>query len=195
MTIFFASRTWRAWTLIGAMGVASLGVACSKRDRPPLIAEGAEGVDTVLLAFLSQARALHHEANIKEDSGDLRGARESLARLLASKHGVGPEVDEVLADASARKAELEVRLGDLAAAEQSVAAGLSYAREPGYFRGHLLETSGLVEEARAKHFADAGKPIEADAARKKALKTLEEAIAMQASVIDRALGVDGGAGR
>jgi len=173
--------------------LGSASVACSKQhDRAPI---GAEGVDTMLLAFLSEARSLHHEANVREDAGDLRGARESMNRLLTAKHGEGPEVEEVLADASARKAELEVRLGDLAAAQQSVEAGLRYAREPGYFRGHLLETSGLVDESRAKTLADAGKPKEAEVARQRALKTLEEAIAMQASVIERALSADGGAKR
>jgi len=181
------------------VAVASMGICgvtgatgCSK-PAPP--GTSAEGIDTVMLAFLSQARSLHHEANLKEDAGDLAGARDAMARLLAAPRPSGAEIDEVLADACARKAEIEVRLNDLVAAQESVERGLSFAKAPGYFRGHLLETSGLVDEALSKSLADAGKSREAEVARARALKALEEAIAMQATVIERALGADGGTKR
>lgn len=182
----------RAWVMAFTLGLGLAGgLGCSKREAPQKL-EDPEGVDSTMLAFLSQARALHHEANLKEDASDVRGARDAMQRIVDAKRPMGAEIDEVLADACARKAELEVRLGDLQAAQKSVTAGLGYARQPGYFRGHMLETAGIVDEALAKSLADAGKKNEAETAKQRALKSLEEAIAMQAKVIERSLNVDGG---
>ena len=59
---------------------------------------------------------------------------------------------------------------------------------PTYFRGHLLEVEGLVEEARAGALADAGKSDEAvRGAGREAVTLLEEAVRVQEQVIDRAL--------
>ena len=44
--------------------------ACNRRDGD----EPAPAIDAALMAYLSEARALHHTANVKEDSGDLAGA-------------------------------------------------------------------------------------------------------------------------
>jgi len=181
-------RTLLCVALASALACAAMG--CAKERAP----EGTsrEGVDTVLLAFLSQARALHHEANLREEEGDVAGARAAMQRLVEAKRPSTPEVFEVLADAYARKAELEVRQGDLSAAAESVQQGLTHATDRGYFRGHLLETSGVVDEARARALTDAGRNEEAAVVRKRALSALEEAISMQAEVIDKALSADGG---
>lgn len=62
--------------------------------------------------------------------------------------------------------------------------------EPTYFRGHLLEVSGIVQEARSAELKDAGKTAEADEARTRALRLLREAVDVQESVIGHVL--DGG---
>jgi hypothetical protein len=148
-------------------------------------------VDPVLLAFLSRARSAHHIADEQETAGDLAAAVAPLAALTEGPlpHGAGPalapEVSEVLADTRARLADLRSRQGAFELALADVRAGLESAREPNYFRGHLLETEGLVEERQAKALEKTN-PSAAAAARARAIRLLEQAMAVQASVIDSA---------
>jgi hypothetical protein len=147
------------------------------------------------MAFLSEARALHHTANVHDESGNSAGAIAAMERLVAAKPPASarpsPEVEEVLADAYARLAELRLRSRDLDAAAKAVASGLTHAEETSYFKGHLIEVEGLIEEARTAEFADAGKPAEAARARDRALRLLEEVVKIQEQVIQRSL-VEGG---
>jgi hypothetical protein len=181
--------------LLAALALCALALAACKNDGAPGGCPTAEPAGTPIsapvMAFLSAARALHHEADIKEKAGDVAGAIASLERLVALQAPQADEVDEVLADAHARLAELRLRLADLDRAEAEVKAGLQRASGPTYFRGHLLEVEGLVEEARAASLADAGRAEEASRARARAIALLEEAVQTQEQVIDRAL-EDGG---
>jgi hypothetical protein len=150
-------------------------------------------VDTNVTAFLSAARALHHEADLKVQSGDGAGAIASLEKLVGMPRPRASEVDEVLADTHARLAEMRLESKDWVGADREVQEGLELAREPTYFRGHLLEVSGLIEEQRAGALADAGKTAEAAQARARAIDRLERAVQVQEQVITHAL-TDGGAG-
>lgn len=151
-------------------------------------------IDAPVLAFLSAARALHHEADVHEAEGDVQGALAALDRLVRLPAPRAVEVDEVLADAYARIAELRLGRADLDAALRAVQEGLGHAEGPTYFRGHLLEVQGRIEEARAATLADAGHAGEAALARSRAMSLLEEAVGVQERVIDRALAPgDGGA--
>jgi hypothetical protein len=148
-------------------------------------------VDPLLLAFLSRARAAHHVADEQESTGDLAAAITPLAALTSGPlpHAPGaqlaPEVREVLADTHARLADLRSRQGAFELALVDVQAGLENANEPNYFRGHLLETEGLVEERQAKAL-ETKDPSAAAAARARAIGLLEQAMAVQAQVIDSA---------
>jgi hypothetical protein len=150
-------------------------------------------IDTAVMAYLSMARAMHHEANLKEDS-DVPGAIVALDRLTAEKRPHPgervPEIEEVLADTFARIAELQVREGDLAKASDSVREGLTHAPSPSYFRGHLLEVEGIVEEARARGLADAGRVSEAATAKARALDLLYQAVLVQEHVVTETLAAD-----
>lgn len=174
---------------LGLSGVA----ACKGRETP-------EAVDTDLMAFLSEARALHHEANLKEGANDLPGATNAMQRLVTATQPHGgrptPEVEEVLADAYARLAELYLRQNAITPAADAVDAGLKHALQPTYFRGHLLEVQGLMEEARATSLADAGKLADAVRAREHAIALLEEVVRIQEGVIQRTTaGRDAGGAR
>lgn len=179
--------------LVAAFGVAP---ACSRHDG------GADGVpvDVEIMAFLSEARALHHAANMKEEASDLAGATAAMERLVAAprphpeRKGAAspPEVEEVLADAYARLAELRLKKGEVDLAAAAVKGGLEHVAEPTYFRGHLLEVQGLIEETRAAQLADAGQPAEAARAREQAIVLLEEVVKIQEQVIQRSLANDGG---
>jgi hypothetical protein len=147
-------------------------------------------IDTEVMAFLSMARALHHEANLKEER-DLPGAIAALERLTAMKRPHPgrnvPEVEEVLADTYARVAELQVREGDVVSAAAEVREGLTHAPASTYFRGHLLEIGGITEEAHAKVLRAAGQAAEADAAKGQALDFLHQAVLVQEQVVNDSL--------
>jgi len=167
---------------------AATFVACGKQPQQ----NGEEVIDETLLAYLSSARALHHEADIHEDQNDVKGAIGSLERLLAKPPPrVAPEVDEVLADTRARLGDLRSRLGDFEGGHREVEEGLKKAPGVTYFRGHLLEVRGLVEERRAKSLAAANDAAGAAKARENAMKAYEEAILIQEEVIKRGT-LDGG---
>jgi hypothetical protein len=172
--------------LLGCRGDATAVSGC------PSAESTAPPIDEAVMAFLSAARALHHEADLQERSGDSAGAIATLERLVALPAPPrAVEVDEVLGDARARMAELRLSRGDVEGASRDVHAGLERAQSPTYFRGHLLEVDGIVEEKRASALADAGRPEEAARARTLAVGLLEEAVHMQEGVIERAL-ADGG---
>ncbi len=178
-----------------AGGAVTAGVGCTRRDTPD---DPGAVVDTELLAYLSEARALHHQADLKKQNGDLAGAAAAMDRLVAARRPhdgrAVPEVEEVLADAHARLAELRLERGEIAAAADAAQKGLAHAPDVSYFRGHLVEMQGLVEEARAAELADAGKADEASRARTQAIQLLEDVVRIQDQVIQRSLGArDGGA--
>jgi tetratricopeptide (TPR) repeat protein len=165
--------------------------ACSKhepeRDCPPP-ADSAKVVDPNLLAFLSLARSAHHKADIKEEAQDLAGAVSELGAVLRKLPGgseQAPEIREVVADTRARLADLKSRQGSFDAAAEDLRAGLEQMREPNYFRGHLFEVQGANEERRAKALEAAGKSAEAKSAKARALEAFEEAMKIQAGVIDK----------
>lgn len=175
--------------------VIAIAVGCA---RDTAEAGGAPPIDTEVMAFLSEARALHHQANLKEEAGDLAGAVSAMERLVAARRPhpetKTPEVEEVLADAYARLAELELKRSGLPAAARAIDRGLSHAPDATYFRGHLVEVQGLMMEATASELADAGKKEEAARARDKAIQLLEEVVKIQDQVIQKSLaGRDGGA--
>ena len=179
--------------LLALVLAALVAIGCDHKETN---GGGPAVVDTELMAFLSEARSLHHQADIKEDAGDLPGAISAIDRLVNAQRPhpdrPAPEVEEVLADAYARLAELRLKKGDLAPAGDAITRGLEHAPGSTYFRGHLLEVQGLVEKARSAELADAGKPGEAQKAREHAIQVLDEAIKIQADVIQRSLGKDGG---
>jgi tetratricopeptide (TPR) repeat protein len=163
-------------------GAASSLVACAKQAQPG----GEEVIDETLLAYLSQARALHHEADIAEDQSDVKGAIAALERLLAkAPPRVAPEVDEVMADTRARLGDLRSRLGEFDAGQRDVEEGLKKVPGVTYFRGHLLEVRGLIEERRAKALEAAKDSAGAAKSREAAMKAYEEAILIQEEVIKR----------
>jgi len=147
---------------------------------------GGAPVDPVLMSFIGSARAAHHLADGREEQGDLHGAEAALGALLE-----GPlppkrdaaEVREVLADTRARLADLESRRGDFDAALKNVDQGLTLVSEPSYFRGHLFETRGVIEERRTKALTERGDQAAASRARERALAAFEEAMRIQQAVI------------
>jgi hypothetical protein len=177
--------------------VLALGLGFAATPGCSRVDEGAPAVDTEIMAFLSEARALHHQANLAEEDGDLAVAIHAMDRLVTARiphpERKTPEIEEVLADAYARLAELRLKKGDLDPAALAVKSGLEHVAEATYFRGHLVEVQGLIEESRAAQLADAGRPVEAKQARDRAIQLLEEVVKIQDEVIRRSLTKDGAA--
>lgn len=169
------------------LAAALAAIACAKNEpREDCMSERV--VDPVLLAFLSQARSAHHVADQREAAGEVEAALTPLQTLTRAPTPPGkpPEVDEVLADTRARVADLLSRAARFDEAEAEIVAGLEHARAPSYFRGHLFEVRGLLEERREKALRSEGRGQEADQARARSLAAYEEAMKIQADVIRRA---------
>lgn len=191
----------RLGVLLVAVALAALVPACARQPRGAAGLDATDGgvpIDASVMAYLSLARALHHEASLKEE-GDVPGAIAALEHLTAAPRPHPsqrvPEVEEVLADTYARIAELQVRQEDLTRASASVKEGLAHAPEPSYFRGHLLEVGGIAEEARARVLRDAGRAGEAESAKTRALELLHEAVVVQERVVRETLAEDAGPGK
>jgi tetratricopeptide (TPR) repeat protein len=152
---------------------------------------GAPVVDPTLLAFLSKARAAHHEADLAEAGEDRPRAIRVLSQLALGPRPGGaspsPEVAEVIADTRARLADLRSAMGEFDEANRDVNEGLGLAREPTHFRGRLFEVRGVVEERRSKALAEKGDAAGSAKARQEALAAFEKAIEIQDDVIARAL--------
>lgn len=176
-------RAFRWLLVIASLTLLPLA-ACSKQ-RSDDCGPSERVVDPVLLAFLSQARSAHHVADEREAKNDVAAALRSLQTLTSSPKppGGAPEVEEVLADTRARIADLMSGSGRFDQAEEEIAAGLDNARDRSYFRGHLFEVRGLVEERREKALRSTGRGQEADQARDRSLGAYEEAMKIQAEVI------------
>jgi tetratricopeptide (TPR) repeat protein len=173
----------RAGVLVCALVLAH----CARRPPDACADEHGRAVGTALLAFLSRSRAAHHRADAFEGKSDLPAAE---AELHAVIDGPKPpcegaaEVREVLADTRARLGELRSREGDYDGAAADVEQGLTLVPERSYFRGHLLEVRGLIEERRAKALTLAGDAAGAKAAAERALGAFQEAMRIQAAVIE-----------
>jgi hypothetical protein len=198
LAAYTARLTLAAVTAPAALSLGLLG--CTQQTEPeaaPALARtapvcdcatAAPLVDTTLLAFLSKARALHHEADMAEGRNDPAAAVVALDRLTAARAPANrPEVDEVLADTRARLADLRAGRGDFDGAARDVVEGLRTASGDSYFRGHLFEVSGLVEERRARALDASGDRAGAAQARKRALEASDQAVRIQEEVIRRAL--------
>jgi hypothetical protein len=171
-----------------AKAAAPAGCACA----------GEAVVDPALLAFLSKARAAHHQADLAEDDKDTKRALAALGQItsgpLPGGKPVPAEVAEVIADARARLADLESSAGDLDAALREIDAGLAYAVTPTHFRGHLFEVKGIVLERRIAALKEKGDSKGAERVKSEAITAFNEAIEIQNKVIEAALPGAGDAG-
>jgi len=164
--------------------------ACSKATPDPCAdADGSQPVGAALLAFLSRSRAAHHRADAREEHQDFPAAESELEAIIEGPKPACPdaaEVREVLADTYARLGDLRSRHADFAAALGEVERGLALVPDTSYFRGHLFEVRGLVEERRSKALGTHGDAPGAAAAQERALAAFQEAMRIQSEVIERA---------
>lgn len=152
-------------------------------------ADGGEPVGPALLAFLSRSRSAHHRADAREEQKDLAAAETELSAIVMGPKPPCPdaaEVREVLADTHARLADLRSRHADFSGALADIERGLALVPEASYFRGHLFEVRGLVEERRSKALGAQGDGAGAAQAQDRALTAFQEAMRIQSEVIQKA---------
>jgi len=170
------------------LGLALAG--CHKGAPDPCgSAEGGEPVGPALLAFLSRSRSAHHRADAREERQELAAAEVELQAIIQGPKPACPdaaEVREVLADTHARLAGLRSQHGDFATALADIERGLALVPETSYFRGHLFEVRGLVEERQSKALGGRGDSTGAGAAQARALDAFQEAMRIQSEVIQKA---------
>ena len=182
----------RSLVLLGALILGSGVMGCESQDAPGssprASASGRPVVDETLVAFLSKARAANHAADLALSKGDRGAALGHLRRLTeGGRPALSPEVEEVLADAHARVAEILSEEGDFAEAEKEIARGLAHAKQPTLFRANLFMARGVTQERRMKALSEAGDETGASAARSAALEAFDTAMDLQEKVIDDAL--------
>jgi hypothetical protein len=146
-------------------------------------------VDPTLLAFLSMARAAHHEADLALETNDRARAVQALERVVKAPWSgkKPPEMVEVTADTLARLADLKSEDGKFDDAARDVDMGIAMATEPTHFRGHLFEMRGVVEQRRAKALKDKGDTAGSEKARKAAFEAFDQTMDIQEEVISRML--------
>lgn len=168
------------------------GTGCSQRSDTPCVCEATPVVDTALMAFLSKAKAAHHQADLLEQSGQVDAAIEVLDKVTSfTQMSDRAEVREVLADTLARLSDLRGQRGQWEESEADIRKGLELAPSGSYFEGHLYEMRGVNEERRAKAQAEQGDAEGAQTARRRAIEAFERAIQIQDSVIRRELSDEG----
>ncbi len=205
MSAFSVVRA-RALVLVAVVALTTLSgcadvSAPAGRETPTATGAAASAkrpVSQDIIAFLSKARASHHNADLLEAKGDLPRAAGFIRAITDGprpkdeRAGLSPEVREVLADAHARLADLESRIGNFDVALKEVDAGLVHAPDVTHYRGHLFETRGVVFERRMQSFEKDGRTERADADRQDALRAFEMAITIQDEVITKLLPDPGG---
>lgn len=154
---------------------------------PACACEDEAVVDPPLLAFLSLARAAHHEADLAMEGDERARAVAALARVTSAAWSgkKPPELVEVTADTFARIADFESEAGKFDEASRAVDAGLALATEATHYRGRLFELRGVVEQRREKALKDKGDKVGAAKAREIALDAFGQAMDIQEDVIGR----------
>ncbi len=191
-----ATSRLKLWVgAIALLGFSAGFVACKDQgfDQAPAVCASApdgQPISPALLAFLSRARSAHHSA----DQLEADSPKVAIEKLQALVDGPIPggseplaEAREVLADTYARLADLKSQTGGFRDALKDVESGLDQAKEISYFRGHLFEVRGLVEERHAKQLEGEGDEAAAKAAKQRALEAFETSMDIQEKVIERNL--------
>jgi tetratricopeptide (TPR) repeat protein len=175
-----------------ALLLTALGAAgCMRKTADCDESQAGAVVDPALLAFLSRAKSAHHRADLHEAARDTAKAAAALEELvngpMPRPAEPPPEVREVLADSHARLSDLKSQLGDFDSASRQIELGLKRVPERNYFRGHLFEMRGLVEERHARELRQRGQAEQAAGAEQRALEAYEESMRIQSEAIQRAL--------
>jgi hypothetical protein len=173
------------WGLVLVLGCAAMTACGGGRPTVP-------SIDDATIALLSSARALHHEADLFEDAGDVPAAMRAVERVLSLRAPRGVrEVEDVRVDAFGRLGELSLRASDPQQGLARADEGLREARRDSVLKARLHLVRGRALRALADALRARGDTEGANARRTEAIAALEASIQMNERVLGAAL--DGGA--
>jgi tetratricopeptide (TPR) repeat protein len=166
-------------TLVLVLLTILTAVGCSKRAaEPPCACPGpGKALDQELMVRLASARALHHQADLYLQQGEVQTAIKTVHRILElDLDAKWPEAEEARLDARARLAKLllgQDKEGDaLAVIEQ----GIKGAQRESFYLSNLHSVRGEVLEHRAKRLDTAGDKPAAKQAAREAIDAFESSI-------------------
>ena len=176
----------RALALTFALALSSLA-GCAKPAGGSSDREQAE----VSMAVLGTARALHHEADVFEATGDFDRAQGAMRRVLALQLPPGlAEAEDVRADAWGRLAELDLRRDRPDEALAHADEGLRATPHESVLQARLHMVRGQALRALAERASTANDTATAARRREEALSALERSIEINTRILGRL--TDGG---
>ncbi len=157
--------------------LAAAGCAAEREATCPCPEAGSAALPEELMLTLASARALHHQADLLLQTGEVERAIEAVRAILALKlESRWPEAEEVRLDAAARLGKLLLGKGEekeaLALVERELGAG---ARES-FYLSNLQSVRGEILEARAKRLEAAGEKEPARQSAREAIQAFERSI-------------------
>ena len=167
-------------SLVGTLAALALLVGGCAQNREGLCPcpEG-KPLDQELMLVLSSARALHHQADIYLQQGEVDRAVEAVRQILALKlDRKYPEAEEVHLDATARLAKLLLGTGDDGSALTLVDDTIASAPRESFYLSNLHSVRGEILEHRAKRLDGAGDKTSARQSARDAIAAFEQSIAI-----------------
>jgi tetratricopeptide (TPR) repeat protein len=156
-----------------------VGGCAQRREEACCPCAESKALDQELMLVLASARALHHQADIYLQQGEVDRAIEAVRSILGLKLDPRwPEAEEARLDAVARLAKLLLGKGEegeaLSVAEREIAS----ARRESFYLSNLHGVVGEILETRSKRLDREGKNEEARVAAREALAAFERSIAI-----------------
>lgn len=146
-----------------------------------------------LMLVLASARALHHQADIYLQQGQVDRAIEVVRSILDLQlDRKWPEAEEARLDAVARLAKLLLGRGDEQESLDLADREISGARRESFYLSNLHSVRGEILQARSKRLDGEGKKEEARASAREALAAFERSIAINKRLQQQQLGGGGG---
>jgi tetratricopeptide (TPR) repeat protein len=164
--------------LITVLGLALALGGCAKQPTQSLCpCPDGKTLDQELMIVLSSARALHHQADIHLEQGEVEHAVEAVRQILSLKlDATWPEAEEVRLDATARLAKLLLGRGDEAAALEAADKAIAAGPRASFYLSNLHSVRGEILEHRAKRLDREGKRDDAKRSGLDAIAAYEQSI-------------------
>jgi tetratricopeptide (TPR) repeat protein len=172
-----AARQMLGAALVALALMLTAGCAAKRADLCPC-PEGKQ-LDQELMLVLSSARALHHQADIHLQQGEVESAIEAVRQILALKlDAKWPEAEEVRLDATARLAKLLLNKGDDEPALTLVDSAIASAPRESFYLSNVHSVRGEILEQRSKRLDGQGNKEGARQSAREAIAAFERSIAI-----------------
>jgi tetratricopeptide (TPR) repeat protein len=171
----------RSWipVILSTLALVLVPIGCAERRERCCPCPEGKVLDQELLVRLASARALHHQADLHLQQGEVEEAIAAVRRILElDLDAKWPEAEEARLDARARLAKLLLGQGKEAEALQVVKEGIERARRESFYLSNLHSVRGEILEARAKRIDKEGDRPGAKQVAREAIEAFEHSIAI-----------------